>query len=149
MWHEIPLEDYGTNITDASNENRFWCWAYQFLSSWELLLIFSFSSDFVQPCSLRINNIYVVIYRKPRAMWKPQDIIRKFSSTYYYPKSPLWWFRSRFWNPGRAWEGVALGSGVSRAAHRRIYSRSDTNTTKRSPFYAHNNFSTTTLINLY
>ena len=29
------------------------------------------------------------------------------------------------------------------------YSRSDTNTTKRSPFYAHNNFSTTTLINLY
>jgi hypothetical protein len=29
------------------------------------------------------------------------------------------------------------------------YSRSDPNTTKRSPFYAHNNFSTTTLINLY
>ncbi|KAH8746294.1 hypothetical protein BGZ57DRAFT_936000 [Hyaloscypha finlandica] len=32
---------------------------------------------------------------------------------------------------------------------RQIYSRSDANTTKRSPFYAHNNFSTITLINLY
>ena len=38
---------------------------------------------------------------------------------------------------------------VAPAEWRLGYSRSDANTTKRSPFYAHNNFSTTTLINLY
>ena len=44
---------------------------------------------------------------------------------------------------------MRTSSGEGRTMSLSSYSRSDPNTTKRSPFYAHNNFSTTTLINLY